>query len=168
MTEREYRELFTALRLRPKWAQYALEYVRRQPGYDPDALTVLDLRRRGMTYREIAEDFGVCRERARMLCREALYREELKARMPPPEGHGLTEAQLLEQSVEDFDFDIRAMKAFRFHGITRMAELVALSEYDILRFKNLGRKTPKSIKEVLAVYGLVLASRAIPTWEPAV
>ena len=156
MTENDYRELFMALRLHPRWARKMLQYVRRQPGNQPYPQAVAAVRDRGVKLDQLAEDFGVSRGQASEIGKKALRELRRALNILPAEGHGLTREELLDQSVDVLDLPIRPSNSLAFYGVKTLRELVALTDRDLLKMKNLGRVSLKEIKKQLAVHGLSL------------
>lgn len=97
----------------------------------------------------------------------------------PTCGHELVEPpspETLEAPLADVAWSTRVRNAFSSHSeyvgpgepwrpspITTFAELCALSEPDLLRMPNIGRKSLKEIQTVLAERGLELAKYP-PGW----
>jgi DNA-directed RNA polymerase subunit alpha len=63
---------------------------------------------------------------------------------------------LLDQEIESLELTVRAMTACRIRGIKTIGELVAHSEDEIGRWKNIGPSTVHDMREGLARYGLRL------------
>lgn len=63
---------------------------------------------------------------------------------------------VLLQPVECLDISVRAANALLNMGALRLGDVVQFTEGDILRTKNVGRKTLKEIRTALASFGLWL------------
>ena len=63
-------------------------------------------------------------------------------------------ADLLLKSIEDLELSVRAQNCLRNNGINRVIELVNLSEDDLLKIKNFGRKSLNEVKESVKTFGL--------------
>jgi len=68
----------------------------------------------------------------------------------------------LLKSVDELELSVRAQNCLKNANIRTIAELVQLTEQEILRTKNFGRKSLEEIKEVLANMGLRLNMRIDP------
>ncbi|CCV64900.1 DNA-directed RNA polymerase subunit alpha [Alteracholeplasma palmae J233] len=60
----------------------------------------------------------------------------------------------LEMRVEQLDLSVRLFNSLKRSGIATVAELVKLTEEEVMRFRSLGRKSFKELKEKLAENGL--------------
>jgi len=64
-------------------------------------------------------------------------------------------AQTFENvSIEDLDFSVRSSNCLKRAGITTVAELTEKSEAEMMKVRNLGKKSLKEVKEKLASMGL--------------
>lgn len=57
-------------------------------------------------------------------------------------------------SIEDLDFSVRSSNCLKRAGITTVAELTEKSEAEMMKVRNLGKKSLKEVKEKLASMGL--------------
>lgn len=55
----------------------------------------------------------------------------------------------MEKTIEDLDLSVRSYNCLRRAGINTVADLIAKSEEDMIKVRNLGRKSLKEIKEKL-------------------
>ena len=60
----------------------------------------------------------------------------------------------LETSIEDLDFSVRAYNCLKRASIQTVMELTQKTEEDMMKVKNLGKKSLKEVKEKLAAIGL--------------
>lgn len=60
----------------------------------------------------------------------------------------------LEMRIEQLDLSVRLFNSLKRSGITTVGELVKLTEEEVMRFRSLGRKSFKELKEKLAEIGL--------------
>ena len=60
----------------------------------------------------------------------------------------------LEMTIDELDLSVRSYNCFKRAGLNTVAELAAKSEEDMIKFRNLGRKSLKEIKEKLEALGL--------------
>lgn len=67
--------------------------------------------------------------------------------------------RLLAKPVDELELSVRSSNCLRAAGIRTLAELVAKSEAEILKFRNFGKKSLQEIKEKLAEHGLALGMR---------
>ena len=68
------------------------------------------------------------------------------------ESHG----RVLDMPIEELDLSVRAYNCLRRHGVDTVQDLASLKEEDIIKVKNLGKKSMKEIKEKLTELGLGL------------
>ena len=82
---------------------------------------------------------------------------------PAPEASVSEEQQTLNEnlweSVDDLELSVRSANCLQNANIRHVGELVKRSESDMLKTKNLGRKSLKEIKEILAAMGLSLGMK---------
>lgn len=64
------------------------------------------------------------------------------------------EASFDNISIEDLDFSVRSSNCLKRAGITTVAELTEKSEAEMMKVRNLGKKSLKEVKEKLASMGL--------------
>ena len=62
----------------------------------------------------------------------------------------------LETSIEDLDFSVRAYNCLKRSGIHTLQELVNKSETDMMKIRNLGKKSLKEVLDKIRDMGLVL------------
>ncbi|KKQ48477.1 MAG: DNA-directed RNA polymerase subunit alpha [candidate division TM6 bacterium GW2011_GWF2_38_10] len=63
---------------------------------------------------------------------------------------------LFLKPIDELEFSVRAHNCLIGAGIKRVIELVNLTEEDVLRIKNFGRKSLREVKEILSAFGLHL------------
>jgi DNA-directed RNA polymerase subunit alpha len=61
---------------------------------------------------------------------------------------------LFLKSIDDLELSVRAHNCLVSSGVKRVIDLVNMSDDDILKIKNFGRKSLKEVKEVLNAFGL--------------
>jgi DNA-directed RNA polymerase subunit alpha len=59
-----------------------------------------------------------------------------------------------DTKIEQLDLSVRLFNSLKRSGITTVGELIKLSEEEVMRFRSLGRKSFKELKEKLAEHGL--------------
>jgi len=72
---------------------------------------------------------------------------------------GVTEGlpvELFLKPIDELEFSVRAHNCLIGAGIKRVIDLVNLTEDDILKIKNFGRKSLREVKEILNAFGLRL------------
>lgn len=74
---------------------------------------------------------------------------------PPPAGSG--EPKVMDMTIEDLDLSVRSYNCLKRAGINTVAELVQKTEEDMMKVRNLGRKSLEEVKKKLAELGLSLA-----------
>lgn len=60
----------------------------------------------------------------------------------------------LEMKIEQLDLSVRLFNSLKRSGIYTVAQIIRLTEEDVMRFRSLGRKSFKELKEKLADHGL--------------
>ncbi len=71
----------------------------------------------------------------------------------PAEGKNRT----MEMTIEDLDLSVRSYNCLKRAGINTVAELVQKSEEDMMKVRNLGRKSLEEVKKKIVEMGLALA-----------
>lgn len=66
-------------------------------------------------------------------------------------------AKTMEMTIEDLELSVRSYNCLKRAGINTVAELVQKSEEDMMKVRNLGRKSLDEVKKKLAELGLALA-----------
>jgi DNA-directed RNA polymerase subunit alpha len=75
------------------------------------------------------------------------------------DAKGITEGlpvELFLKPIDELEFSVRAHNCLIGAGIKRVIDLVNLTEDDILKIKNFGRKSLREVKEILNAFGLRL------------
>jgi DNA-directed RNA polymerase subunit alpha len=65
-------------------------------------------------------------------------------------------ASVLEMNIEDLEFSSRSLNCLKNAGVRKVGELVALSEDELMKFKNFGAKSLTELRNKLAEYKLKL------------
>jgi DNA-directed RNA polymerase subunit alpha len=79
----------------------------------------------------------------------------------PPGAIGLDEApaaasaNLLDAPIEELDLPMRAYNSLKRNNITKIGQLLALDDEELLRMRNFGRKSLDEMKERLALRGFI-------------
>jgi DNA-directed RNA polymerase subunit alpha len=60
----------------------------------------------------------------------------------------------LEMKIEQLDLSVRLFNSLKRSGIYTVAQIIRLTEEDVMRFRSLGRKSFRELKEKLAEHGL--------------
>jgi DNA-directed RNA polymerase subunit alpha len=71
----------------------------------------------------------------------------------PAEGKNRT----MEMTIEDLDLSVRSYNCLKRAGINTVSELVQKSEEDMMKVRNLGRKSLEEVKKKIIEMGLALA-----------
>ena len=66
-------------------------------------------------------------------------------------------SQILEMQIEDLDLSVRSYNCLKRAGINTVEELTQKSEEDMMKVRNLGKKSLKEVKQKLDELGLGLA-----------
>jgi DNA-directed RNA polymerase alpha subunit len=72
--------------------------------------------------------------------------------------------KLLNTPLDSDHFSVRTLNCLKDEDIYHVGDLVQRTEYDLLKTPNLGKKSLKEIKEVLATHSLSL-NMEIPHWK---
>jgi DNA-directed RNA polymerase subunit alpha len=64
--------------------------------------------------------------------------------------------ELFLKPIDELEFSVRAHNCLVGAGIKRVIDLVNLTEDDVLKIKNFGRKSLREVKEILTAFGLAL------------
>jgi len=67
-----------------------------------------------------------------------------------------TQGRVLDMSIDELDLSVRAYNCLRRHGVDTVLDLTSLKEEDVIKVKNLGKKSMKEIKDKLVELGLGL------------
>ena len=62
----------------------------------------------------------------------------------------------LETTIEDLDFSVRAYNCLKRAGIHNLQDLVNKSESDMMKIRNLGKKSLKEVLDKVRDLGLIL------------
>jgi DNA-directed RNA polymerase subunit alpha len=82
------------------------------------------------------------------------FTERIKEPIPAEIGNGPA-ARLADVPIEDLDLSVRALNCLKANEITKVGQLVALREEDLLSLRNFGRKSLDEIKEKLVQRGFL-------------
>ncbi len=66
--------------------------------------------------------------------------------------------KVLEMSIEELDLSVRSFNCLKRAGINTVEELIKNTEEDMMKVRNLGKKSLEEVKSKLAEYGLSLRS----------
>ena len=116
----------------------------------------------GKDFEEIGKHFAVTRERIRQIADKVS--RKIKRIAGNEEAERLRNEKIAEAkskdinglTLEDLAISVTAYNCLRNAGITHVVQLVGVSELELLRTKNFGRKSLNEIKEVLALVGIKL------------
>ncbi|HEY9289319.1 MAG TPA: DNA-directed RNA polymerase subunit alpha [Candidatus Dormibacteraeota bacterium] len=82
------------------------------------------------------------------------FTERIKEPVQAEIGNGPA-ARLADVPIEDLDLSVRALNCLKANEITKVGQLVALREEDLLSLRNFGRKSLDEIKEKLVQRGFL-------------
>ena len=74
-----------------------------------------------------------------------------------PEEETDTSSKVLDMTIEDLDLSVRSFNCLKRANINTVADLTAKSEEDMMKVRNLGRKSLEEVKKKLEDLGLSLA-----------
>lgn len=118
-------------------------------GVGDRAKAALQMRRSGATYKQIGEKLDVSGERARQLCFKA-------GRYEGDESYGKPWPKLRREiSCRAYNFLVG-----RFHGEPTLDQIASLTCAEVLRSRDVGRRTLLQLSEFLRVHGLAFACAA--------
>ena len=70
--------------------------------------------------------------------------------------HARSAANLLDTPIEDLDLPMRAYNSLKRNNITKVGQVLALSDDEFLRMRNFGKKSLDELKERLALRGFIV------------
>ena len=73
---------------------------------------------------------------------------------PDPEDD--KKEKVLEMTIEELDLSVRAYNCLKRAGINTVAELVQRNQEDMMKVRNLGKKSLEEVEQKLAALGLAL------------
>ena len=91
---------------------------------------------------------------------EEIVEEEEEVTFPPQQSSFLStqpendEQRILNTTIEDLDLSVRSFNCLKRAGISVVGDLVARTEEDMMKVRNLGRKSLEEVKKKLEEYGL--------------
>lgn len=128
-----------------------------------------DLRSTKPTYKEIGQRLGVTGEAVKQLIKRGLRKlrrkqrgESLKSCLLQLEEINTPETNPLLIPLEELDFSVRCIICFRIAGIKYVWQLIQKKDYELLRIRNLGRKSLAEITNLLSKFGLRLGIELPP------
>ena len=80
----------------------------------------------------------------------------------PTAGGPAIPANMLDMPIEDLDLPMRAYNSLKRNNIVKVGQLLQLSDDDLLRMRNFGKKSLDEMKERLRMRGFIL-----PETEPS-
>ncbi|MDR0671068.1 MAG: DNA-directed RNA polymerase subunit alpha, partial [Oscillospiraceae bacterium] len=69
--------------------------------------------------------------------------------------------KVLEMTIEELDLSVRSFNCLKRAGINSVEDLVGKTEADMMKVRNLGRKSLEEVINKLSVMGLSLATEEI-------
>jgi DNA-directed RNA polymerase subunit alpha len=82
------------------------------------------------------------------------FEESKRGRSPEDDLKASRLRELLSRSVDELELSVRSGNCLKASNIKTLGDLVQKTEYEMLKFKNFGKKSLKEIEEVLARYDL--------------
>ena len=140
---------------------YAVESARVEQRTDLDKL-IIEIETNGVIDPEQA-----VREAAKVLVEQLASFAELNSSDIPAPEHGLPQVDpMLCLPVDDLELTVRSANCLKAESINYIGDLIQLTEPELLKTPNLGRKSLNEIKDVLASRGLSLGMK-LENWPPA-
>lgn len=140
---------------------YAVESARVEQRTDLDKL-VMDIETNGVVDPEEAIRYA-----AKVLVEQLSVFADLKGTPLPVEQPKLPQVDpVLLRPVDDLELTVRSANCLKAENIYYIGDLIQRTETELLKTPNLGRKSLKEIKEVLASRGLTLGMK-LESWPPA-
>lgn len=90
---------------------------------------------------------------------EEAEKDSEQSEVPPVEEGTQSEdtyTQKLERTIEDLDLSVRSFNCLKRAGINTVKDLVAMTEEELIKVRNLGRKSLEEVKKKLEDEGLTL------------
>lgn len=84
--------------------------------------------------------------------------DEISSKTTVVEKSETTQDKVLEMTIEELDLSVRSFNCLKRAGINTVADLVNTTEEDMMKVRNLGRKSLEEVINKLAMMGLSLAS----------
>jgi DNA-directed RNA polymerase subunit alpha len=85
----------------------------------------------------------------------ARFQESIKQADVTPQKSNDLSSRLADVPIEDLDLSVRALNCLKANEITKVGQLVALREEDLLGLRNFGKKSLDEIKEKLVQRGFL-------------
>ena len=137
---------------------FEVESTRVEQSIDFDKLTLFVTTNGTFTARQVVSLAAqILEEHARLFVELDDTRNGGKPIIVSPEGNG--SGKILEKMIEDLEFTVRSYKCLKLAGIHTVQDLIAKTEDDMLKVRNLGQKSLDEIKKKLEDLGLGLRSR---------
>jgi DNA-directed RNA polymerase subunit alpha len=76
-------------------------------------------------------------------------------------------SRLADVPVEDLDLSVRALNCLKANDVTKVGQLVAMRQEDLLTLRNFGQKSLDEIREKLIERELVTAEELDTLFQPA-
>ena len=106
------------------------------------------------------------RNAARILIDQMSLFVELENKLEEVEEEKLPQVDpVLLQPVDDLDLTVRSANCLKAENIYYIGDLIQLTETELLKTPNLGRKSLNEIKDILSSKGLTLGSK-LKSWPP--
>ncbi|MCB9493366.1 MAG: DNA-directed RNA polymerase subunit alpha [Epsilonproteobacteria bacterium] len=151
-----------------KRVEYHVEKTRVGQEIDYDKL-IISIHTNGAVKPEDVVHYGTSVLRTQLehflTVKEIAFNEISKASEENAESEGVREGEsptkglpvdLFLKPINDLEFSVRAHNCLIGAGIKRVYDLVNLTEDEILKIKNFGRKSLREVKEILSAFGLHL------------
>lgn len=68
-------------------------------------------------------------------------------------------AKILDKTIEELDFSVRSYNCLKKSGINTLRDLISYSPEEVIKIKNLGKKSLDEIKEKINKYGFTLGEK---------
>ena len=82
--------------------------------------------------------------------------EEEEEEVLPPEPEEPDASKVIETTIDDLDLSVRSFNCLKRANINTVADLVSKTEEDMMKVRNLGRKSLEEVKKKLEEYDLAL------------
>ena len=83
--------------------------------------------------------------------------DEISSKSTVVEKNETTQDKVLEMTIEELDLSVRSFNCLKRAGINTVADLVNTTEEDMMKVRNLGRKSFEEVVKKMADMGLILA-----------
>lgn len=127
----------------------------------------------GINMKDVAEDFLLTRERIRQIINKTMSKltkrvserekdfkalqahcDELESKMDATRAIEKFSRDIYEKKIVDCELSVRTLKCLKKAGVDTVGDLVMHSKYDLLKYRNFGKKSLSELEEFMESFGL--------------